>query len=828
MMTHPDIVKVHEKFRENATNHNLIELLRVCTSHKECSIPIVLYKDIMNSPFIHDEHVLYELAKNLLLSETSSSDLLEVCSTLLDFPNIKEDIRKNVLKYYYIASSRNIDRYTYYPETTIPRLKQHRDDQLFGVTLVMTTCKRLPLFKDTINSFLNCCSDLHLITDWVIIDDNSSEEDRREMKRLYPFFRYILKDKSDIGHPRSMNIMKKNLKTPYLFLLEDDWKFFVKNDYITRCLKVLSENIFYGQCLINKNYVETARDVRCIGGKYKVTRGGLPYYLHHHEKDMNTFFKTMGESGPNCAYWPHFSFRPGLTRRDVFNYLGEFSETHHHFERDYGERYMRLKLVTAFLEGISCIHTGRLTSEIHDKTKMNAYTLNNQSQFTKKPDKPPVTVSKDTETLRDLGVKILVINLAQRVKRREEMTRKLEEVIPGCFQEGVVTFFDAVKGDELTLNKYTEKYFSVGDYNYREGIVGCSLSHLLIMSQMKVNDRIVILEDDIELNKNFSHSIISCINNKIPFVYLGFHSKAHVKFRDIEDTTIIRFDDTTDIMEKSYGGTIGYYIDYYGAQNFLAFVNKVKMTNAIDTMQQKSADVSEIWYVNPPVVTSPCHITNMNVDSDIQRNYKRLREPIHNYDFLENVNIDGNDIYKCLTYHTTKSEHNYQLDTTFRHSLDTILKYKRLGRRLDTILMIGNYNSGGEISAVIKELRVQLLTYVDTKSSAQFDEKVHFARTLFGTLERIYSPTNIDRPVNPIRVVSCNLGDVTKTYDIVYASLKKCPEHLLESFVDAINNYTNDNGMFIIESNAPLHTHLKKYQNFNITTQTNSYVCILK
>ena len=119
---HTEIVNANKKFKDNATNHNLIDLLRICTNHKDCSIPIVLYKDIMNSPFVHDEHVLYELAKNLVLSKTSSSELIEVCSALLDFPNISEKTRKTVAQYYYTAASKQVDRYTYYPEKIIPQL----------------------------------------------------------------------------------------------------------------------------------------------------------------------------------------------------------------------------------------------------------------------------------------------------------------------------------------------------------------------------------------------------------------------------------------------------------------------------------------------------------------------------------------------------------------------------------------------------------------------------------------------------------------------------------------------------------------------------------
>jgi glycosyltransferase involved in cell wall biosynthesis len=59
-----------------------------------------------------------------------------------------------------------------------------------------------------------------------IIDDNSSENDRQFMKERYPFIRFIYKTPEQKGHPRSMNMLLKEIKTPYVFNLEDDFEFF--------------------------------------------------------------------------------------------------------------------------------------------------------------------------------------------------------------------------------------------------------------------------------------------------------------------------------------------------------------------------------------------------------------------------------------------------------------------------------------------------------------------------------------------------------------------------------------------------------------------------
>ena len=95
-----------------------------------------------------------------------------------------------------------------------------------------------------------------MIDEWIVVDDNSSEEDRKKMKENYPFIKYIFKDETNKGHPESMNIIRDYAisRYKYLFHMEDDWRFFVKDNFITKCIKVLSENEKYGQCLFNKNY----------------------------------------------------------------------------------------------------------------------------------------------------------------------------------------------------------------------------------------------------------------------------------------------------------------------------------------------------------------------------------------------------------------------------------------------------------------------------------------------------------------------------------------------------------------------------------------------
>ena len=48
------------------------------------------------------------------------------------------------------------------------------------------------------------------------------------------------------------------------------------------------------------------------------------------------------------------------------------------------------------------------------------------------------------------------------------------------------------------------------------------------------------------------------------------------------------------------------------------------MTNGIDTVQQKSADILDVYYCTPHLIFSECYRGDNNVDTDIQHNFDSL------------------------------------------------------------------------------------------------------------------------------------------------------------------------------------------------------------
>lgn len=247
-----------------------------------------------------------------------------------------------------------------------------------GITIVMTTCKRLATFKETMNSFLENCLDVEMATQWLVIDDNSSESDRKEMKSLFPFIQLVCKTPKDKGHAASLNIALELIRSEYVFFLEDDWKMMARKKLFAECIEVLEKSSQFGQCLANFIYAESYQDVTTAGGLlHQIQESGKTFLSHVYFSDRTSKeFKEYTEkiNGlPNHAHWPHFSLNPGLMRYSALEKIGKFSLAQN-FEFEYGLRYAKQGYYTAFLNDILFFNIGK---KRHGKgSTLNAYQLN--------------------------------------------------------------------------------------------------------------------------------------------------------------------------------------------------------------------------------------------------------------------------------------------------------------------------------------------------------------------------------------------------------------------------------------------------------------------
>ena len=247
-------------------------------------------------------------------------------------------------------------------------LKQ-KVDKAVRVMLSVTTCKRLSLFKNTMNSMLRSWKDLASVDYFFCVDDNSSVEDRAVMVAEYPFFDYYMKVSDERGHRESMNIIWNKLKEvrpTYWVHMEDDWLYFKHENYVTRAIALLEkyEGHNIHQLVFNREYGLMMNDMKRVS-----VEPLEPGVVIHSQKEVQ---------GPNCAYWPHYSIQPSVIRTSKILELGNYDSPNTFFERDYANKYGAAGYKTMFFDGIYSLHIGK---QHWEKEGMNAYALNAVGQF---------------------------------------------------------------------------------------------------------------------------------------------------------------------------------------------------------------------------------------------------------------------------------------------------------------------------------------------------------------------------------------------------------------------------------------------------------------
>jgi GR25 family glycosyltransferase involved in LPS biosynthesis/tetratricopeptide (TPR) repeat protein len=270
-----------------------------------------------------------------------------------------------------------------YPADVVHRLATRPRRGSPQVTLTITSCRRLHLFEQTVNSFLNCCTDVESIDRFVCIDDGSSESDRDRMAQTYPFFEFLWKSPNEAGHARSMNELLSLVDTPYWLHLEDDWHFLHRAPYVDDALRILDADPSFGQVAFNRNYAETLDDRWIAGGTVYRTDRGQRLVVHEYcptDEELAAYLASLPAGRLTNAHWPNFTLRPSLMRTAAGHGAGPFDDGDDSFEWAAARRFTGAGWRTVFFDAVVALHIGRLTAN-RGGTEVNAYDLNDQSQF---------------------------------------------------------------------------------------------------------------------------------------------------------------------------------------------------------------------------------------------------------------------------------------------------------------------------------------------------------------------------------------------------------------------------------------------------------------
>jgi GR25 family glycosyltransferase involved in LPS biosynthesis len=571
-----------------------------------------------------------------------------------------------------------------YDQNIIDELSNHFNSEkakTLPVILTMTSCKRFDLLSRTIDSMVKNILDLkQYVREWIIIDDNSSEQDKKLMQSKYPFAKFIFKGPSDKGHPRSMNMLHDILTgtdAPYNLHIEDDWEFWYPDNFIGKCIKVVEQDKNIGQCLINFEYTEDQYTAMTIWNRDMFEVDDTRYFIHEYFVGDRLKIEQNHLGGASSMYWPHFSFRVGITKNSIYKTVGKFSEQHKHFEMDYANKYVEKGFKTAMLDCCYSTHIGRRTYE-RDTKKLNAYDLNNEQQFGDAPkeqkasnddlieaakkaaaaNKPLKGTIEDAVTVATHSfnnVRIYVLNLERRPERLVKFVKQNNAEMMAY------NVFNGVDGKSLQPNGKIQKIFETGDYNFRRGIVGCAYSHLKIWTEfLKGGGKYcIVLEDDVKLCKQFlqkTFHLIKAHRNEFDILYLHWNPYPHVPEKEQWEMNyakpIAELWDTNKTKSYNMGSGAGYLLTRKAAKYLIEWINVNGMPNAVDWVMMLRSDL-RIMYSKPKLVFVDCFQNNGAIQSDIQLDYDSVKFKKQS-DWLKNevdywkakqVDVVVNDVY---------------------------------------------------------------------------------------------------------------------------------------------------------------------------------------
>jgi GR25 family glycosyltransferase involved in LPS biosynthesis len=552
-------------------------------------------KEIIENNIIEDE-LLDRVYKNLLfyknhLYEECSLDLFHKLNDRMSLLNKNgKQVEPEFIELWDILCDKHNAVLTY------PRKFTHTSTETPRIFLSFTTCKRLDLFKPTVYSILNQITDIHKVDYWFCVDDNSSDEDREQMKTLFPWMQFYMKTCEEKGHIKSMNIIYDKLvqlQPTYWIHIEDDFLFFEKISLETTIAKMEQlDDPSIQQLLFNKNYAETIDDYK-IGGSLPTNVEDI--VVHENKEGLYPYL--------NCHYWPHYSFRPSIIRAKTIIELGNFDSNNKFFEMDYARKYVAAGYKSAFFNKITNKHTGRLTTE-RNTDKPNSYALNNEQQFN---DEHPY---------------IKIINLEKRTDRKEKMQEMLYKHNIQHWE-----FIKAVDGNIITPTSEIAGLFHGNDFGNRKGVIGCALSHYNLWKSLledEHNDFYVVMEDDVEFVNNFHDRFVEIKGNMHTheFMFLGYHmySDNRREVESVYNQENVSIDIRSLNKALYIGGYFGYTINKIGAKKLIEYIDLHGIRHGIDYLNLVLDSLNSVECV-PQLMFSEWNENGREIDSDIQNIY---------------------------------------------------------------------------------------------------------------------------------------------------------------------------------------------------------------
>lgn len=205
------------------------------------------------------------------------------------------------------------------------------------ITLVVTSCGRFDLLKDTLESFdrYNTAA----IREVFITEDSGDDAVHGALPEHWKPHCTVFVNRPKLGQLASIDLAYGQVKTPYIFHCEDDWQFY-RQGFVEDSRSILEASPQLLQVWLRSHAHDLAVHSPYIHLGDRQVIAGVPCYPLLSEK----------------AEWQSFSLNPGLRRLSDYQRCAPFSA--YAGEKALSRRYAELELTAVTLEGDAVMHTG--------------------------------------------------------------------------------------------------------------------------------------------------------------------------------------------------------------------------------------------------------------------------------------------------------------------------------------------------------------------------------------------------------------------------------------------------------------------------------------
>lgn len=205
------------------------------------------------------------------------------------------------------------------------------------ITVVVTSCGRFDLLKDTLASFdrFNTAP----VREVFITEDSGNDAVHDAIPEHWKGHCTVFVNRPKLGQLPSIDLAYGQVKTPYIFHCEDDWQFY-RQGFVEDSHRILEAKADILQVWLRSHAHDLAIHSPYIHLGDRQVINGVPCYPLISDKPE----------------WQSFSLNPGLRRLSDYQRCAPFSA--YAGEKALSRRYAELNLTGVTLEGDAVLHTG--------------------------------------------------------------------------------------------------------------------------------------------------------------------------------------------------------------------------------------------------------------------------------------------------------------------------------------------------------------------------------------------------------------------------------------------------------------------------------------